>query len=165
MWRNLEKYFASMPSQAEVANYILKTGIRVENDKLYFDKVTLSYSQVANALDKDKRVVAATVRTIKANNKLYEIFSLLSPTCNLINMAVKMGWGVIGVDVCDSSQPGMIGRITSLLGDHGISIRQALCPATTAGMLYIITQDKLPEGIIDKLMAIKNIGNVTVIQN
>ena len=75
-----------------------------------------------------------------------------------------MGWGVIGVDVCDSSQPGMIGKITSVLGESGVSIRQAQCPATTNGVLYIITEDNLPKGIIDKISSIKNIGNVTIIQ-
>ena len=67
MWDQLEKEFSRTPSQAEVAKYMLEMGLRQEGNKLYFDKVSVSQSQVAEALGKDKRVVTATVKTIKNN--------------------------------------------------------------------------------------------------
>ena len=164
MWRKIESEFSRLPSQAEIAKYMLETGIRVDKKKLYFDKVALSHSQLATALEKDKRIVTSTVKTINDNPRLYEIYSKLSPTCNLFNMALSMGWGVIGLDICYTGKPGTMGEITSIIGNGGISIRQAQCPATSAGLLYIITDNPIPARIIEKIKKVSDVKTITFYQ-
>ena len=164
MWTKIGNEFSRLPSQAEIARYMLETGIRVEKKKLYFDKVALSHSQLATALGKDKRIVTATVKTINKNSKLYQIYSKLRPTCNLFDMALNMGWGVIGLDICYTGKPGTMGEITTIIGQGGISIRQAQCPATSAGLLYIITDTPIPARIIEKIKKVSDVKTITFYQ-
>ncbi|MBA3046449.1 MAG: hypothetical protein KKH41_04065 [Candidatus Thermoplasmatota archaeon] len=160
MWDQLQKEFSRTPSQAEIAKYMLEIGIRQEENKLFFDKVAISHSQVAEALGKDKRVVAATVKTIKANKKLYRIFSKLQPTCNLINMANSMGWGVICIELDDPNMPGTLGRISTKLGEMKISIRQTQCPATACDILYVITDNPITGDVIEGLKGVRNVKTI-----
>ena len=162
MWDQLEKDFSRMPSQAEIAKYMLEVGIRQEGNKLFFEKVAISHSQVAEALGKDKRVVAATVKTIKNNKRLYSIYSKLQPTCNLINMANDMGWGVICIELNNPNMPGTLGRITTKLGDMKISIRQAQCPATDCNMLFIITDNPITGDVLENLKGVKNVKTIKI---
>ena len=108
MWDQIEGEFSRMPSQAEIAKYMLDIGIRQQGSKLYLDKVSISHSQLAEAIGKDKRIVAATVKTIKANETLYKIYSNLQPTCNLMNLAHNMGWGVICFELHNPNKPGSL---------------------------------------------------------
>lgn len=164
MWQKIEEEFTKLPSQAEVARYMLETGIRVDGKKLYFDRVAVSHSQLATALEKDKRIVTATAKTISDNPKLYQIYSKLRPICNLFDMALDMGWGVIGLDICDTGEPGTMGEITSIIGNGGISIRQAQCPATRAGLLYIITDTPIPSKVIQKIREVQDVMTITIFQ-
>lgn len=164
MWTKIGSEFSKLPSQAEVAKYMLETGIRVDGKKLYFDKVAMSHSQLATALGKDKRIVTSTVKTINETPRLYEIYSKLRPTCNLFDMALDMGWGVIGLDICHTGKPGTMGEITSIIGQGGISIRQAQCPATSAGLLYIITDTPIPARVIEKIKKVDDVRTITFFQ-
>ena len=160
MWNQLEEEFSRTPSQAEVAKYMLDLGIRQQGSKLYFDKVSVSQSQVAEALGKDKRVVAATIKTIKNSKHLYSIFSHLQPTCNLINLAENMGWGVICIELSDPNMPGTLGRVSTKLGDLKVSIRQTQCPATDCYMLYIITNNPITGDVIEELKNVRNVKTI-----
>ncbi len=160
MWNQLEEEFSRMPSQAEIAKYMLDVGIRQEGNKLFFDRISISHSQVGEAIGKDKRVVAATVKTIKNSKRLYSIYSKLMPTCNLINMAKDMGWGVICIELKHPNMPGTLGRITTRLGDLKISIRQAQCPATDCNVLYIITDNPISGDIVTALKDVMNVKTI-----
>jgi predicted regulator of amino acid metabolism with ACT domain len=160
MWDQLEKDFSRTPSQGEIAKYMLDVGIRLQGEKLYFDKVSISHSQVAEALGKDKRIVTATVKTIKKNKELYRIFSKVQPTCNLMNMAHNMGWGVICIELDDPNMPGTLGRISTKLGEMKISIRQAQCPATACDVLYVITDNPITGDVITALKDVQNVKTI-----
>jgi len=162
VWNQIEKEFSRMPSQAEVAKYMLDIGIRQDGNKLFFEKVAISHSQVAEALGKDKRIVAATVKTIRKNRRLYSIYSKLQPTCNLMNMAHDMGWGVICIELFDPNMPGTLGRVSTKLGDMKISIRQAQCPATACDTLYIITDNPLTGDVITALRGLENVKTIKI---
>jgi hypothetical protein len=149
-----------MPSQAEIARYMLETGIRQEGEKLYFDKVHVSHSNLAAALAKGKRVVTSTVKTIKKNRRLYSIFSKLQPTCNLVGIAPSLGWEIIGIEIHIPNKPGTIGNVTKLIGDMGVSIRQTQCPALSKDLLYIIAEDPINGSIVDELKKLPNIKSI-----
>ena len=79
-------------------------------------------------------------------------------------MALEMGWGVIGMDICHTGKAGTMGAITSIIGDGGISIRQAQCPATSAELLYIITDTPIPARIIEKLKHVEDVKKISIFQ-
>jgi predicted regulator of amino acid metabolism with ACT domain len=160
MWNQLVKEFARMPSQAEVAKYMLSVGIRQDGDKLYFDHVAISHSQLAEALGKDKRIVTATVKTIRGNKNLYQVYSHLKPTCNLINMASSMGWSVICIELEHPNMPGTLGRVATKLGELKVSIRQTQCPATDCDILYVITDNPVNGDVVDGLRGVKNVKTI-----
>ncbi len=149
-----------MPSQAQVSKYMLSVGIRQEGDKLFFDNVSISHSQLAEAIGKDKRVVTATVKTIQKNKDLHAIYSKLKPTCNLINMANSMGWSVICIELEHPNMPGTLGRIATKLGELKVSIRQTQCPATDCDVLYIITDNPVNGNVIDGLKNVRNVKTI-----
>ena len=162
MWEYIEADFSRFPSQAMVARYLLDTGIRVEDERLYVDKVSISHSRVAEALGKDKRVVTATIRTINANPRLYTIYSKLRPTCNLIDVAEEMGWGVIEITLSDPAKTGVLGNVATAIGEAGISIRQAIGedPTYSSGLLFIVTEAPLTGYALEKLRGIPGVEKI-----
>jgi predicted regulator of amino acid metabolism with ACT domain len=162
MWDQVQDDFSRTPSQAEIAKYMMDVGIRQDGKKLFFDRISISHSQVGEALGKDKRVVAATVNTIQKNKRLYSIYSKLQPTCNLINMAKDMGWGVICIELIHPNMPGTLGRVTTKLGEMNVSIRQAQCPATDCRALYIITDGPINGDVLVALRDVKNVKTIKI---
>lgn len=153
-----------MPSQAHVAKYLLETGIRIQGSKLYADRVAVSHSQVAAALGKDKRIVTSTVRTIENSPRLQSIYSKLKPSCNLIEVAPEMGWGIIEITLSDPALPGILGKVTTAIGETGVSIRQIIGedPVFTMGTIFIITESVLPGFCLEKLRDIDGVVKITL---
>jgi len=162
MWEYIEDDFTRIPSQAVVARYLMDTGISVKENRLYVDKVAVSHSQVALALNKDKRIVTATVKTINSSPRLYSIYSRLKPTCNLIDVAEEMGWGVIEISLSDPAMTGVLGNIATTIGNTGVSIRQAIGedPTISSGLLFIVTEAPLPGYALNKLREIPGVEKI-----
>jgi predicted regulator of amino acid metabolism with ACT domain len=166
MWDIISHEFSHAPSQASVAKFFLETGIRVNKDQIFMSKVRLTHSQVAKALDKDKRIVTATVRTINANPRLYGIFSKLRPICNLIEVAPSRGWGTLEITLSDPALPGILGSFARTIGDSGISIRQVIGqdPTHSDASFYIITDKPLPGKLLEKLRRITGVEKISLLK-
>jgi len=164
MWELIAGDFSRVPAQAVVAKYMLEIGIRLDGDRLYVDKVAVSYNGLAKAVNKDKQIVSATVRTIRENKRLYGIFSKLHPTCNLKDVAQQMGWDVIELTLSDPAKAGVLGKVASTIGDAGISIRQAIGedPSISTGLLYIITETPIPGDLLKKIQGIDGVVRITL---
>jgi predicted regulator of amino acid metabolism with ACT domain len=65
MWDKIANYFEKYPSQAKVARYLLKYGLRIERDQVFCGDVQIADSALARAAGVDRRVVKSTVETIK----------------------------------------------------------------------------------------------------
>ena len=164
MWELISDAFSRVPAQAIVAKYMMDIGIRVEEERLFVDRVGISYNQVAKAVGKDKQIVSATVRTIRSDPRLYSIYTNILPACNLRKVAPVMGWEVIELTLSDPAKSGVLGAVASIIGETGISIRQAIGedPTYSTGLLYIITETPLPGSLIKKIQGIGGVNSVTL---
>ncbi len=164
MWELISDDFSRVPSQAVIAKYMLDIGIRIEGSQLFVDKVGISYTQVAKAMNKDKQIVSATIKTINANPRLHDIYSNILPSCNLRKVAPIMGWDVVELTLSDPAKPGVLGAVANTIGETGISIRQAIGedPTYSSGLLYIITEQPLPGDILKKLQKIDGVEKITL---
>ena len=78
---NLEEVFLRKRSQRQVAEFLLRKGIRVSSDgRFFFGDIEVSSAALARSLDLDRRVVTGAADTIASNPSLMRIFSKLSST-------------------------------------------------------------------------------------
>ena len=154
MWKNLSKYFKGYPKRKKVAQKMLEYGLKIKNNKIYCGEIELSDSKIARSLDIDRRSITATIETISKNKELKEIFSKLSPTCHLKNVATDMNWGVIEIIPKDPSIPGIVAEIATYIAKNKISIRQAIVDdfeISEEPRLFIITKKQIPSSLIPKI--------------
>jgi hypothetical protein len=160
MWNEISKYFKEYPKRMKVAQKMLEYGLKIQDNKIYCGAVELSDSKIARAFDVDRRSITATIETIKKNSKLNEIFSKLSPTCHLKQVAAEMKWGVIEIIPKDPSQPGILADVARIISENNISIRQAIVDdfeLTDEPRLFIITEKQIPGEIIPKIRNSKGV--------
>jgi predicted regulator of amino acid metabolism with ACT domain len=151
MWQEIANYFDGFPKQRIIAQKMLEYGLRVQEKRLFCGSIELSHSKVARAFNTDRRAVTATIETIQNHSNLGRIFSALTPTCHLKDVAPAMKWGVIEIIPKDPSMPGILAEISSIIAAHKISIRQAITndfELTEEPRLYIITEKAIPGSLI-----------------
>ena len=160
MWKELSKYFKGYPKRMKVAQKMLEYGLKTKNNKIYCGEIELSDSKIARALDTDRRAIAATTDIISKTPKLKEIFSKLTPTCHLKEVAPKMNWGVIEIIPEDPSLPGILAEVASIIAKNNISIRQAIVDdfeISEEPRLFIITEKQIPGALIPKIRNAKGV--------
>ncbi|MBU0497456.1 MAG: regulator [Candidatus Thermoplasmatota archaeon] len=151
MWQYIARYFNAFPKQKIIAQKMLEYGLHISQGKLFCGTIELSPSKIARAFNTDRRIVMATIETIEQNPRLSTIFSQLSPTCHLKNVAPAMNWGVLEIIPEDPSMPGILAEISTIIATHNISIRQAIVDdfeLTEAPRLFIITEKPIPGSLI-----------------
>ncbi|MFH1100780.1 MAG: hypothetical protein V1726_01930 [Methanobacteriota archaeon] len=154
MWNQLSIFFKDYPKQKKIAQKMLEYGLRTHNQKIYCGPIELSDSKLARALDVDRRAITATITTITNNPELQTIFSKLTPTCHLKDVAPAMNWGVIEIIPKDPSTPGILAAVATLIADHHISIRQAIgddFELSEEPRLFIVTEKPVPGTLIPKI--------------
>ena len=165
MWDKIANYFEKYPSQAKVARYLLRYGLRIERDQVYCGEVQIADSALARAAGVDRRVVKSTVETIKGDPTLLRFFSQLLPTNHLKNAASAMGWSAIEIVPMNAHEPGIISAVAEILSRGGISIRQAIVddPMTSEEpKLFIVTESQVPSDLIPVIRQAKGVKGVTI---
>ena len=160
MWKKIAKYFNKYPKQKKIAQKMLEYGLKIHDNKLYCGPIELSDSKIARALNIDRRAIAATIKTISQTQELFKIFSQLSPTCHLKDVASSMKWGVIEIIPEDPSMPGILAEVTSLIAKNNISVRQAIVDdfeLSEEPRLFIITEKQIPGSLIPKIRHSKGV--------
>lgn len=165
MWDKIANYFEKYPSQAKVARYLLKYGLRIDRNRVYCGDVLIADSALARAAGVDRRVVKSTVETIKGDQTLQKFFSQLLPTNHLKNAASVMGWSAIEIVPMNAQEPGIISGVADILMRSNISIRQAIVddPMTSEEpRLFIVTDSMVPSDIIPLIRQAKGVRGVTI---
>lgn len=160
MWQEIADYFKGYPKQRIIAQKMLEYGLRIQDKKIYCGSIELSHSKVARAFNTDRRAVSATIETMLDKPYLKKIFSSLSPTCLLKDVAPTMKWGVIEIIPEDPSMPGILAEISSIISENKISIRQAITndfELTEEPRLFIITEKPIPGSLIPKIRQAKGV--------
>jgi homoserine dehydrogenase len=121
---------------------------------------TMYYGRGAGAMPTASAVVAdlasVAIGTIKQSFDQLKIWPDISPAANqLPSEAIESRYYL---RMMAEDRPGVLGQITMILGQHGISISSVLqhepqCSGTQAGVPVIITTHKANEGGIRKALA------------
>jgi len=165
MWDKIANYFEKYPSQAKVARYLLKYGLRIDKDQVLCGDVQIADSALARAAGVDRRVVKSTIQTIKSDHTLQKFFEQLLPTNHLKNAASAMGWSAIEIVPMNAHEPGIIASIANILEKGGISIRQAIVddPMTSEEpKLFIVTESQVPSEMIPLIRQARGVKGVTI---
>jgi len=165
MWDKIANYFEKYPSQAKVARYLLRYGLRIDRDHVFCGDVRIAEESLARAAGVDRRVVKSTLETIKGDPTLLKFFSQLQPTNHLKNAASAMGWSAIEIVPTDAHEPGIIASVAEILSRSQISIRQAIVddPMTSEEpKLFIVTESQVPSELIPLIRQSKGVKGVTI---
>ena len=165
MWDKIANYFEKYPSQAKVARYLLKYGLRIDRDHVFCGEVQIADSSLARAAGVDRRVVKSTIETIKNDPTLLKFFSQLIPTTHLKNAASAMGWSAVEIVPTNAHEPGIIASVADILSKNSISIRQAIVddPMTSEEpKLFIVTESQVPSDLIPLIRQARGVKGVTI---
>jgi predicted regulator of amino acid metabolism with ACT domain len=165
MWRKIAKYFDKYPKRKKLAQKLIEYGLRIKDGKIYCNQIELSNSKIARAFKIDRRIINATINTIKNKKDLEGVFSRLKPTCHLKDVAQSMKWGVIEIIPEDPSMPGILAGVTKILADGNISVRQAIVDdfeLTEEPRLFIVIEQSISGDLIPKIRNSKGVKAVLI---
>jgi hypothetical protein len=163
---DLESAFPRKKSQKQVAEFLLRKGIRVSEDrKFFFGDIEVSSAAIARSLDLDRRVVTEAAGTIVKTPKLSKVFAKLGTILLLRDVASEMGFGAIEIMVEDAASRGIIAGVTRIIADAGISIRQITAddPMFKNAEMTVVTEKPVPGELIEKIMKLPEVKKVIVL--
>ncbi len=166
MWKTTIEKFNKYPSQQKVIRKLLKLGLKVgEDKKIYCNDVEINISSLAKSIDTDRRVVVSTIENILQDNYLRKIFTnIQSAGPVLSNISEELGLGVIEIEG-DGQQVGILNKVTELLANEEISIRQAYASdpeLSNIPHVTIITDKQVDGTIIPLLLKIDGVSKVSM---
>lgn len=165
MWDLLTRHFQRFPAQTRVAQTLLTHGFAVRDDGVYSGDVAISDTALARACNVDRRIIAATVDTIRREPELQRVYSRLLPASLLKDAAPALRWGVIEIVPDDAREPGILAHVANVIAARGISIRQAIVDdpeLVDEPRLYVITEAPVPMDAISEIKAGKGIKSVVI---
>ncbi|MEA3201749.1 MAG: uncharacterized protein QOE90_3177 [Thermoplasmata archaeon] len=165
MWDLLTRYFQRFPAQSRVAQTLLTQGLSVRDDGVYSGEVAISDTALARACGVDRRIIAATVETIRREPELQKVYSRLQPTGLLKDVAPQLRWGVIEIVPSDAREPGILAHVATVIAKRGLSIRQAIVDdpdLVEEPRLYVITEAQVPMDVISEIREGHGIKSVVI---
>lgn len=163
---DIEKRLSGRGAQQRVADFFLKRGIHVsEEGRLFLAGIELSDIKVARAIDVDRRLIKVTVNSILKDEKLKKIFTKLSSTPLLRDVAPELGFGAIEIIPTNASGKGIVADVTGIITDADIAIRQVIAedPMFENAELTIVTERPIPRTLIDKILDVEGVKKVVVL--
>ncbi len=165
MWKQIEHYFNTYPQRKKIAQKMMEYGIQIHNNTFRCGQIELSDSKIARAFQVDRRAVTATRDVIKKEPELLKIFSNLTPTCHLKDVAPHMKWGIIEIIPVDPSMPGILAEVATIIATNNISIRQAIVDDfefTEEPKVFIITEKQIPGNLLTTIRNAKGVKAVLI---
>lgn len=165
MWDLLTRYFQRFPAQSRVAQTLLAQGLRIDADGVYSGQIAISDTALARACGVDRRIISATVETIRHEPELNKVYSRLLPTCLLKDAAPMLRWGVIEIVPSDAREPGILAHVAQVISRRGISIRQAIVDdpdLVDEPRLYVITEAPVPMDVIAEIREGHGVKSVVI---
>lgn len=165
MWDLLTKYFQRFPAQSRVAQTLLRYGFAVREDGIYADDIAIPDTSLARATNVDRRIIRATVDTIRREPELREVYSRLHPTCHLKDAAPILKWGVLEIVPSDAHRPGILAHVARIIAERGISIRQAIVDdpeLSDEPRLWVVTETPIPLEVVGEIKNAVGVKSVTI---
>ena len=155
MFEEIMEKFSDSPSQQRVIRLLLERGFSVNDDgRVVSGGIEIPNTGIAREIDVDRRVVDSTTDAILDDDELTRIFQNISQVPSLMDLAPVLDLTVLAIAVTDAEREGIVARVTGLLADEGVSIRQTISEDpefTDEPRLYIVTDQDLPGSLINKL--------------
>lgn len=165
MWEEINKKFEKYPARLAVAEKMLELGLRIDDEKIYCGNLKISDVSLAKSANVDRRIIKSTIKTIKEDKKLLEIFENITPAGTLLkDIAKNLGLGVIEIEVGNDSG-GILASASALISSKNIGIRQAYASDTEFDdnpLLTIITEDIVPGDLINEFLKIPGVMRVSI---
>ena len=166
MWDKINKKFEKYPARIKVAEKMIELGLSLNEDgKIYCGNLKISDKALATASQVDRRVIKSTIKVIREDKELFNLFSNIVPAGTLLkNIAKNINLGVIEIEV-GSENAGILASTTNLISKEGISIRQAYAEDTElqkAPILTIITEEPINGDLINEFLKIKGVTRVSI---
>lgn len=166
MWKNIIEKFNKYPSQQKIIKKILELGLCVDEDKkLYSKDVEINISSLAKSVGTDRRVVTKTIENILADETLKNIFMNINPAGPVLtNISEILGLGVIEIEG-KANKHGILSKVTQILADEKISIRQAYASDPEIDPIphvTIITDKPVKGNLINLLLKIDGVSKVSL---
>jgi len=165
MWRKIAKYFNRYPKRRKLAQKLIEYGLKIKDNKIYCGEIELPDSKIARAFNIDRRIIKETIQTITKKEDLKKVFSNLTPTCHLKEVASEMNWGVIEIIPQDPSMSGIVANVATIISENKISIRQAIVDdfeLSDEPRLFIVTEKRVPGILIPKIRNVKGVKAVLI---
>ncbi|MBN2251738.1 MAG: hypothetical protein JW724_06670 [Candidatus Altiarchaeota archaeon] len=163
---NLDEVFSRKKAQKDVAEFLLRKGIRVTQDRrFFFGEIEVSSSAIARALGLDRRAVVAAAETIAQDPELMSVYGKLNSTLLLKDVASAMGFGAIEIIPKDPSSTGIIANVTRLIAESHISVRQIITddPMFKNAEMTVVTEKPIPGELIERILKLADVEKVIVI--
>lgn len=158
--------FDESPGQRRVVELMLERGFSVNSEgRVVSGDIEIPYTQIADEAGVDRRVVDSTTSTILDDEELEAIFRNIESIPSLKNVAPVLGLSVLTIRVDDASSTGVVSTLTSVIADHGVSIRQAVTDDpyfTDEPRFTVITSGDVPGELVEDLAAVEFVEEVEV---
>lgn len=157
--------FEGSPSQQAVIRLLLERGFSVNDEgRVVSGGIEIPNTGIAREISVDRRVVDSTTKAILDDPELKRIFQNISSIPSLMDLAPVLDLTVLTIEVEDADEPGIVAKVTTMLAEGGISIRQTISEDpefTDDPKLYLVTDDPVPG---DLLVEIRNLPFVRKVE-
>ena len=155
MFDEIMEKFEGSPSQQAVIRLLLECGFSVNDEgRVVSGGIEIPNTGIAREIGVDRRVVDSTTDVILADEELTRIFQNISQVPSLMDLAPVLDLTVLSIEVIDAEAGGIVAAITSILADHGVSIRQTISEDpefTDEPRLYLITDEDVHGTVITEI--------------
>ncbi|MBL7117318.1 MAG: amino acid-binding protein [Candidatus Syntrophoarchaeum sp.] len=168
MWKEIMEKFEGFPSQKKVIELLLERGFQVSAEgKVVSGGIEIPHTQIANEIGVDRRVVDMTVKRIRKEPELKEIFENIRSISFLVDVAPLLGLSVIIIHPKDAKEKGILGEVATVMAKRGFSIRQAVSDdpyLVDDPKLTIIADKNISGELIEEIGRIKSVKGVQIHQ-
>lgn len=156
--------FEGSPSQQAVIRLLLERGFSVNDEgRVVSGGIEIPNTGIAREIGVDRRVVDSTTNAILEDPELKRIFQNISSIPSLMDLAPVLDLTVLTVEVEDADEPGIVAKVTTMLAEAGISIRQTISEDpefTDDPKLYLVTDDPIPGDLLVEIRSLPFVRKV-----
>ena len=73
-WKRIQILFETHPERLQVAEFLLKNGFSIKDNRIYVNEVEVPALKVARAIEVDLPTVAETIRVMELNREIRTVF-------------------------------------------------------------------------------------------
>jgi len=73
-WKRIQILFETHPERLQVAEFLLKNGFSIKDNRIYVNEVEVPALKIARAMGVDRPTVAETIRAIEQNREIRTVF-------------------------------------------------------------------------------------------